>query len=158
MKLTGINTAIITNVIEINAPEISFIASMAATLALFAPSSSLAWTASTTTMASSTTMAMARTKAQRVRRFILKPINFRTKKVPINATGIAIAGIRVERKSCKKIYTTKNTRIKASIKVFNTSWIDANKKSLVLSNTSYTIPGGKSSDSLLSNSVISLMI
>ena len=34
---------------------------------------------------------------------------------------IAIAGINVERKSCKKTYTTKNTKIKASIRVLITS-------------------------------------
>ena len=43
---------------------------------------------------------------------------------------MAMAGIKVERKSCKKIYTTINTKINASINVLITSWIEANKKSL----------------------------
>ena len=40
---------------------------------------------------------------------------------PIKATGIAIAGISVERKSCKKMKTTKNTSMNASNNVFKTS-------------------------------------
>ena len=72
-------------------------------------------------MASSTTIAMASTIAERVSKLILKPISFSTKKVAINATGMAIAGIKVERISCKKIYTTMNTRINASINVLTTS-------------------------------------
>jgi hypothetical protein len=48
-------------------------------------------------------MAMAKTKAQSVKRLMLNPNIQRKKKVPIKATGIAIAGINVERKFCKKI-------------------------------------------------------
>ena len=59
------------------------------------------------------TIAMASTMAERVSKLILKPISFNTKKVAINATGMAMAGINVERKSCKKMYTTMNTRMKA---------------------------------------------
>ena len=121
-----------TSVIETMAPPNSLMASMEAARADLYPWSSFAWTPSTTTMASSTTIAMASTMAERVSKLILKPISFSTKNVAINATGIAIAGINVERKSCKKIYTTMNTRIKASIKVLITSWIEANKKSLAL--------------------------
>ena len=121
-----------TNVIETIAPPNSLMASMEAARADLYPWSNFAWTPSTTTMASSTTIAMASTMAERVSKLILKPISFSTKNVAINATGIAIAGINVERKSCKKIYTTMNTRIKASIKVLITSWIEANKKSLAL--------------------------
>ena len=83
-------------------------------------------------MASSTTIAMANTNALNVNKFKLKPNKFNTKNVPTNDTGMAIAGIKVDRISCKKIYTTMNTRIKASIKVLTTSWMDANKKSLAL--------------------------
>ena len=64
---------------------------------------------------------MASTIAERVNRLILKPMIFKAKKVAINATGIAIAGINVERISCKKTYTTMNTKINASIKVLITS-------------------------------------
>ncbi|GFH88699.1 hypothetical protein IMSAGC001_04143 [Bacteroides acidifaciens] len=56
---------------------------------------------------------------------------------------MAMVGINVERKSCKKIYTTMNTRIKASIKVFKTSWIEANRKSLAFIETFIFKPDGK---------------
>ena len=121
MKLTGINTDIITSVIETMAPESSRMASIEALRGDLYPWSNLAWTPSTTTIASSTTIAMANTKAQRVSRLRLKPIRYRAKKVPISDTGMAMAGINVERKSCRKMYTTKNTRMKASIRVLITS-------------------------------------
>ena len=53
-----------------------------------------------------------------------------------------MAGINVERKSCKKMYTTMNTRIKASISVLITSWIEANKKSLAFCEILTFTPGG----------------
>ncbi|CDD83470.1 unknown [Bacteroides sp. CAG:462] len=64
---------------------------------------------------------MASTIADNVSKFKLKPISFMAKKVAIKATGMAIAGINVERISCRKIYTTMNTRINASINVLTTS-------------------------------------
>ena len=103
MNDTGINTADITSVIEIMAPEISFIASIEAWRADLYPRSSLAWTASTTTMASSTTIAMASTNADSVSRLREKPNTYRKKNVPTSDTGTAISGISVERKSCKKM-------------------------------------------------------
>ena len=74
MKLTGMNTAIITRVMDTMAPEISFMASMDALSGDLYPWSSFAWTASTTMMASSTTIAIARTRAQSVNKFMLNPI------------------------------------------------------------------------------------
>lgn len=118
-----------TNVIETNAPTSSLMASIEASRDDLYPWSNFAWTPSTTTMASSTTIAMASTIADRVNKFTLNPISFNTKNVAIKATGIAIAGINVERISCKNTYTTMNTKINASIKVLITSWIDAYKKS-----------------------------
>ena len=64
---------------------------------------------------------------------------------------MAIVGINVERKSCKKIYTTINTRINASINVFNTSWIEANKKSLAFMETFTFKPAGNVLDASSSN-------
>ena len=142
MKLTGINTDIITNVIETIAPPNSLIASMEALRDDLYPWSSFAWTPSTTTIASSTTIAMASTIAHRVNKFKLNPIRYKAKNVPMRATGIAIAGINVERKSCKNMYTTKNTRINASTKVLITSSIEAKRKSLAFNNTSVFIPAG----------------
>ena len=130
MNDTGINTAAITKVIEMIAPEISFMASIEAVSALLYPWSSFAWTASTTTMASSTTMAIANSKAESTNRLIEKPNTFRKKKVPISDTGTAINGIKVERQSCKKIYTTKNTSSKVRIRVNTTSSILAYKNSV----------------------------
>ena len=143
---------------EISAPEISFIASMEAAFADLAPFSNFSCIASTTTMASSTTIAMASTKAQSVRRLILNPITFNMKNVPIKATGMAIAGISVERKSCKNMNTTKNTSTKASSKVFITSCMEAKRKSLESSKMSYVTPGGKFLFSASSKAFTSLII
>ena len=103
MNDTGTNTAAMTSVIDMMAPEISFIASIEAVRASLYPRSSLAWTASTTTMASSTTIAMASNNAESVSKFIEKPNTHRKKNVPTSATGTAIIGISVERMSCRKM-------------------------------------------------------
>ena len=71
---------------------------------------------------------------------------------------MAMVGINVERKSCKKIYTTINTRINASINVFNTSWIEANKKSLAFMEMLSFNPVGKVFDASSSSCSISLMV
>ena len=64
---------------------------------------------------------------------------------------MAIVGINVERKSCKKIYTTINTRINASNNVFNTSWMEANKKSLAFMETLISSPAGNDLDASSNN-------
>ena len=69
-----------------------------------------------------------------------------------------MVGIKVERKSCKKIYTTINTRINASINVFNTSWIEANKKSLAFMETLIFNPEGSVVDASSNNFWISVMV
>ena len=99
--------------------------------ALSAPSSSLACTASTTTMASSTTIPIAKIKANNVSRLIEYPNRFKKKNVPIIDTGTAMAGIKVDLKSCKKMNTTINTNKKASIKVLFTLSTDAVKNLFV---------------------------
>ena len=55
--------------------------------------------ASTTTIASSTTIPMASTSANRVSRLMVNPKSCIKKKVPMMATGTAIAGINVDLKS-----------------------------------------------------------
>ena len=130
IKLTGINTADITSVMDIIAGAISFKAVIVATFGSFSPASSCACTASTTTMASSTTIPIANTRANSVNRFIENPNTCKKKNVPIMATGTAIAGIRVDLISCKNTNTTINTNIKASINVWITFSIDASKNSL----------------------------
>ena len=79
-------------------------------------------------MALSTTMPMASTKAKSVSMLMEKPIICMKKKVPISDTGTAMAGISVERKSCKKMYTTTNTSRKASRRVLSTDWMEASRK------------------------------
>ena len=118
----------------------------------------MACTPSTTTIASSTTIAIASTSAHNVNKFKLNPTRDRMKKVPIRATGMAIVGINVERKSCKKIYTTINTRINASINVFNTSWIEAKRKSLAFMEMFSFNPVGNVFDASSNNASISLMV
>src|SRR5215211_1377385 len=127
MKATGINTADITSVIATIAPLISFMAISVALLALIDECSILACTASTTTIALSTTIPIASTKANSVIRFNEKPSNCIKKKVPTKETGTAIAGIIVERQSCRKMKTTKDTNKKASTNVLKTSCTEASK-------------------------------
>ena len=81
-------------------------------------------------MASSTTIPIAKTKANNVSRLMENPNNCKKKNVPIIATGTAIAGMTVERKSCKKTKTTKKTNTNASSKVVTTFLIDSFKNSL----------------------------
>jgi hypothetical protein len=57
-------------------------------------------------------------------------------------TGTAIAGISVERRSCRKIKTTIATSIKAIIKVSFTWLIEASKNSLELYMTLNFMPEG----------------
>ena len=148
------NTAIMTRVIETMAPPSSRMASREAVRAEVYPKSSLACTPSTTTMASSTTMAMARTRAERVRRLREKPMRLSTKKVPTKATGMAMVGMSVERRSCRKINTTKKTSTKASMRVFTTSWIDAKRKSFTFCAIWISNPAGI--EDLLSSRVFSM--
>ena len=102
-------------------------------------------------------MAMANTKANKVSKFSENPMMLMKNIVPIKATGIAMAGIKVERKSCKKIYTTRNTKMKASTKVCKTLLMDSYRKSLELCMTMKSIPVGKlgrsSSMTLLQSSI-----
>ena len=48
-------------------------------------------------------MAMANNRAESTSKLIEKPNTHRKKNVPMRATGTAIIGISVERKSCKKM-------------------------------------------------------
>ena len=93
-------------------------------------------------MASSTTIAIANNNAESVNRLIEKPNTQRKKKVPINATGTAIIGITVERKSCKNTYTTKNTNSRVMTKVKSTSSIEAKRNSVTSCSIVTFMPGG----------------
>src|SRR5690606_36476017 len=114
---------------------------------------------STTTIASSTTIPMASTNANKVNKLIENPNKFKKKNVPMMETGTAINGTSVERKSCKKINTTMNTRINASIKVCTTLSTEESKNSLVSNMMVYFTPSGKDfpicSNSTFNSSMIS---
>ena len=86
---------------------------------------------------------MAKTRANKVNKFMEYPNRFKKKNVPIMDTGTAMAGISVERKSCKKTNTTKNTNRKASINVIITLSIDAVRNKLVSTGIEILIPFGK---------------
>ena len=63
---------------------------------------------------------MASTRANRVRMLIVNPAAVRQANVPINETMIEIDGIKVLLKSCRKKYTTRITRMIATISVSTT--------------------------------------
>ena len=88
-------------------------------------------------------MAIANNKADSVNRLMEKPNIHRKKNVPINATGTAIIGIRVDRKSCRKTYTTTNTNKRVIISVNTTSSIEAKRNSVMSCSMVYFRPGGK---------------
>ncbi|MNE44230.1 hypothetical protein D3C80_1384480 [compost metagenome] len=124
-KLIGMNTAARISAIAITGPEISLMAWRVASFAFILSWSILCCTASTTTMASSTTIPMASTKANMVRVLTVKPSGIKTRKVPMIDTGIASNGMSVALQFCRKRNTTNTTSNRASMKVCNTSSIEA---------------------------------
>ena len=130
-KAIGINTAVKTNVIPINAPLISCIDSIEACLALKPCSCINRSTFSTTTMASSTNKPMAKTKAKSVSVLIVMPTAYKIAKVPKITTGTVIAGIKVARQFCKNRNITKTTKATASNSVLTTSLIDSCTKGVL---------------------------
>src|SRR5437879_10703049 len=100
---TGTNTATSTSDVAITAPATSFIATDAALCGSVIPSTICLSTFSITTIASSTTSPVASVIPNSVSVLIEKPSNFTKTNVPINETGMVIAGINVLRQSCKKI-------------------------------------------------------
>ena len=85
-------------------------------------------------------------------------MRFMKKNVPTRATGIAMAGMIVERISCRNTYTTKNTRMNASMRVLITSWIEASRKSLLFIGIAIFRPEGSSPSIFLISARQSLMI
>ena len=82
-------------------------------------------TASTTTMASSTTMPMASTRPNIDSVLTEKPSRGKKMKVPMSETGTVRRGMIVARTLCRKMNTTRVTRMIASTKVWTISSIDA---------------------------------
>lgn len=103
-------------------------------------------TFSMTMMASSTTIPMAKTNPKRVRVFMEKPSTSIPAKAPMIETGTARHGINVALKFFKNKRTTKKTKMKASTRVFMTSFMEFCMKRLVSKATLYPIPLGNDSD------------
>ncbi len=82
-------------------------------------------------MASSTTSPIASTMPSRLSMFSEKPSSCITISVAISDTGMAITGMSVVRQLCRKMKTTKITRISASTNVTITSCIEADTKRVV---------------------------
>ena len=144
MKLTGMNTAMNTNVVATRAVAMPPIASTVALYGDLYPSSNLACTASTTTMESSTTVPITSTRAKRVIILRLNPATIRNANVPTRETMIEMVGITVERKLWRKMNTTRITRRMASKSVLITFLIEASRKSLVLIRSTISRPLGRS--------------
>ncbi len=105
---TGMKTEISVSDVATIGPETSLIASTVASWADI-PSAIFDTTASTTTIASSTTVPIASTRPSSDSVLIEKPNRGKIAKVPINETGTVSVGINVERKLCRKMYTTRIT-------------------------------------------------
>ena len=113
-------------------------------------------------MASSTTVPMTRTRAKSVIRFKLNPTMLSTANVPTSDTTMAIEGMSEARKLCKKTNTTMMTNNMASSNVSITLFIEASRKSFMLSKSAISISLGsclRTSSSVLSIcSMISLAL
>ena len=155
MKHTGTNTAINTIVVEIHAAVTSCIAPLTALFTEDCLLSSLAITASTTTMASSTTVPMASTKAKSVSRFNEKPASVTRAKVPTRDTIMEIEGMIVALRSCRNTYTTSITSMIAITSVSTTLCMEASRKSSDVSSSLNSNPAGRRSLISLSTSRIS---
>ena len=95
------------------------------------PSAFLAEVSSTTVMASSTTRPVASTRPNRVSWLSEKPKASTRAKVPINATGMAMAGTSVAFQFCRNRNRISTTRITASRRELVTPLIDWLMKSVV---------------------------
>ena len=137
----GKNTAARTSAIATTGPETSSMALRVASRGE-SPCSMCCSTASTTTIASSTTSPMARTRPNNDRVLIEKPSKGKTAKVPTSETGTARRGIRVARQFCRKINTTRTTRISASTSVWTISLIPSDTARVVSSETVYSRSSG----------------
>ena len=139
--MTGKNKVIRTKDVETTAPEISFIVEIAASLDDM-PASIFLETDSTTKIPSSTTKPVARTSPVRVRKLSVKPNNFKKKKVPTIATGIAKAGINTVRHFFKNNIRVTNTKITANPRASVTFSIESKMKVFWSVSCITLIPGG----------------
>src|ERR1700760_4026071 len=147
---TGTKTEISTSEVAMTALETSCIA---AEVALRASQRSVAiWrcTFSITTMASSTTSPVASVIPNIVRELMENPKTLMNAKVPINETGIVMAGMTVARQSSRKRKITTITMMIASPSVVTTSLIESPTTVVVSNGITYFNPGGNVWDSFSS--------
>jgi len=119
----GMNTAANTAVVVMTAKKTCRVPRTAAARG-FKPAFLCLTIFSRTTMASSTTIPVASRSASSVRMLIEKPASQIPATVPISATGIVIAGMRVARQLSKKMKMMVITMLMASVKENNTSLMD----------------------------------
>jgi hypothetical protein len=146
MKPTGTNTAARIRAIATTGPDTSSIALSVASFGVM-PCSMWCITASTTTMASSTTMPIARTRPSSDSTLIEKPSIGKKMKAPTSETGTVTSGMRVARQLCRKMNTTRMTRITASNSVCTISVIPSVTGSVVSSEIVYSMSFGKRAES-----------
>ena len=130
MKATGMNTAERIRAMPMTGADTSSMALTVASWGLI-PCSMWCITASTTTMASSTTMPMASTRPNIERVFTEKPRIGKKMKVPMRDTGTVSRGMMVARRFCRKMNTTRVTRMIASTKVWTIDSIEASTAGVV---------------------------
>ena len=130
IKAMGTNTAAMTMATPTSAPVIWRMDFFAAAFGVSFSSRMRRSTFSTTTIASSTRRPMASTIPNMVSVLMTNPQAASTKKVPRRTTGMAIVGITVARRLCKKRYMTKKTRTMASSSVLKTALMEISTKSV----------------------------
>src|ERR1700744_5226202 len=144
---TGTNTEINTSEVAMTALVTSPIASDVALCGSQCSSEMWRCTFSITTIASSTTSPVANVMPKSVSELTEKPNTLMNAKVPINETGIVIAGMIVARQSSRKRKMTAMTIRIASSSVEITSFTESPMTVVVSKATTYLIPGGKDFDS-----------
>ena len=130
MKATGMNTAERMRAMPMTGADTSSMALTVASCGLI-PCSMWCITASTTTIASSTTMPMASTRPNIERVFTEKPRIGKKMKVPMRDTGTVSRGMMVARRFCRKMNTTRVTRMIASTNVWTIDSIEASTAGVV---------------------------
>src|SRR6516164_7365378 len=140
---TGTNTEISTSDVAMTALVTSLIASEVATLGSQCSAAMCRWTFSITTMASSTTRPVANVIPNIVSALMENPKILMKAKVPINETGIVMAGMMVARQSRRNRKMTTMTIMIASPSVVTTSRMESPTTVVVSNGMTYLRPGGK---------------
>src|SRR5580698_714556 len=153
---TGTNTEIKTRDVAITALVTSPMASDVALWGSQCSNDMWRCTFSITTIASSTTSPVASVMPKSVSELIENPKILMNANVPINDTGIVMAGITVARQSSKNRKMTMITMMIASLSVEITSVTESPITVVVSNATTYLIPGGKDFDNSRSAALAAL--